>query len=132
MATWGDLAQVPAHGAATEIGRNPVLGYALITIGSAGAVASVAGSPGLTASLKANSEGTYTVTFPACQRVAIVPGLLSVAQTVDGIHLTAVSATAGTAEVVTTALAEDNGDYAREATDPASGDVITLLFFAEP
>lgn len=66
--------------------------------------------------------GTYTVTYPTGIDVEIYPtSILSPGLTVNGLVITAVSATAGTATVKITG-------GAGVATDPANGDVIQFMF----
>lgn len=91
-----------------------------IVIGGGGAVSSIDGDAGISATHGA--AGIYNVTFPPCADVKIGLSLLSA--TVSLVRQTAKSATAGTAALI---VENDAG----ADTDPASGDRITLILVAE-
>lgn len=95
-----------------------------INIGATGAVGSqIFGPPGVT--LTRTGTGTYTIVYPAALGMAIIPYIAkSAAPTVFDVSVTAKSATAGTATIVT-------ANAAGTATDPANGDILGLLFFAK-
>jgi len=116
----GDLPSYPSHSAK----RDRVLVAASQAIGAAGAVGTLtADDPGVTVTKNA-AAGTYDVVFPKAIAAKIVPVVKSAAGTVVGAYLTAYSASAGTAQVVTTA-----GDGT--ATNPANGDELHLLLWLD-
>lgn len=87
------------------------------TIGAAGAVgAPVTDDPGFTCAKNA-SAGTYDLTFPKAQRANLQVMLVSPAGTVKTVWIAALSASAGTAQIVC-------GNGGGTATNPASSDVI--------
>jgi len=118
--TFGDL--MPNNALAVQ--DNLRIAALEINIGATGAVGSqIFGPPGVT--LTRTGTGTYTLVYPAALGVAIVPYIAkSAAPTVFDASVTAKSATAGTATIVT-------ANAAGTATDPANGDILGLLFFAK-
>lgn len=94
------------------------------TIGAAGAIGTqTVDDPGITFTKNAGT-GDYAITYPKGTHLAgVITNLVSVANTVNGWNLKAVSATSGTLNIITTA--------AGTATNPASGDEIRLLLFIE-
>lgn len=128
---WADLNQQPAYGVPAVNGKAPLYASATITIGDNGAVEGVSGAPGITAAKDSGAAGTYDITFPPCKGVRIFPALYSPGLTVDAVVITDLDAEAGEATIVTVALTEDEGDYAREAVNPAADDTILLLFDVE-
>jgi len=118
--TFGDL--MPNNALAVQ--DNLRIAALEINIGATGAVGSqIFGPPGVT--LTRTGTGTYTLVYPAALGVAIVPYIAkSAAPTVFDVSVTAKSATAGTATIVT-------ANAAGTATDPANGDILGLLFFAK-
>jgi hypothetical protein len=99
-----------------------VLAAVAITIGAAGAVSSVSGSPGISA-VNAGA-GLFTLTYPACVEAIIDPSVQSAAATVVGAMLTARNVSAGTATIRT-------NNTAGAATNPASGDVLHVNIYAK-
>lgn len=90
-------------------------------IGAAGAVGTLtADDPGITVAKNAGA-GTYDITFPKCLAARIFATLVSAAGTVKITNLATISATAGTAQLITSAPGG-------AATNPANGDVIQLQF----
>jgi hypothetical protein len=96
------------------------LGAVTVLIGAAGAVTSSTGMEGVTATN--TGAGTFSLVYPAAPDVVIIYSIQK-STTVFGIRGTARSSTAGTA-TFNTYIA--NGT----ATNPASGDEITIEFFA--
>jgi hypothetical protein len=118
--TFGDL--MPSNARAVQ--DNLIVAALELNIGATGAVGSqVFGPPGVT--FTRSSAGTYTLVYPAALGVALIPYIaVSAAGTVIDATVTAKSATAGTATIVTR-------NAAGAATDPANGDIVGLLFFAK-
>lgn len=118
--TFGDL--MPNNALAVQ--DNLRIAALEINIGATGAVGSqIFGPPGVT--LTRTGTGTYTLVYPAALGVALIPYIAkSAAPTVFDVSVTAKSATAGTATIVT-------ANVAGTATDPANGDILGLLFFAK-
>jgi hypothetical protein len=96
-----------------------------IVIGGTGAVSSVDGDAGISASR--SGTGTYDLVYPACVRASVHVELVSPLKTVVTKVVTAKSATAGTAEIKTLA-----GTNAAANTDPASGDILTVTIVGQP
>lgn len=89
------------------------------TIGAAGAVGTlVTDDPGVTVAKNA-SAGTYDIAFPKAHRASVYCSVVSPAGTVKTVSVVALSASAGTAQLVT-------NNAAGAATNPATSDV--LLF----
>lgn len=119
--------------AAHDIGGFPFRGHgranvlvleAVQAIGAAGAVGTLdKDDPGVTVAKNA-STGTYDITYPKCVKARIYWALISAAGTVKTAWIAALSATAGTAQLVT-------GNGGGTATNPADGDKIQLLFLLE-
>ncbi len=118
-ATFGDKDQFPPN----TLSAWRVSGVAKFVIGGSGAVSSTEGDPDIAA---ANSgTGTFTLTYPASLKAKIQYGIKqSAAATITEIIGTAVSPTAGTASFRTS--------KAGTAVNPASGDILTVWFLAEP
>jgi len=118
--TFGDL--MPSNARAVQ--DNLIVAALELNIGATGAVGSqIFGPPGVT--FTRTGTGTYTLVYPAARGVALIPYVAkSAVPTIFDIVVTAKSATAGTATIVTY-----NGSGA--ATDPANGDIIGLIFFAK-
>lgn len=114
--TFGDKSHYPLH----TNGQWRQLGQAEFTIGASGAVSSTDGDSGFT--LAKSDTGVYSLVYPACPKVRLFFSLYSPLLTVDGVVRTAESATAGTATITTTA--------AGVATEPASGNKITVFALA--
>ena len=94
------------------------------TIGAAGAVGTlVADDPGLTITKNA-STGTYDIVYPKAIAAKLLCQLVSAAGTVKIVNTVAISASAGTAQIVTSAPGGS-------ATNPASGDVIHLMLMLD-
>lgn len=94
------------------------------TIGAAGAVGTlVTDDNGVTVAKNA-STGTYDITFPKAQRANLQVQLVSPAGTVKTVWIAALSASAGTAQIVT-------GNGGGTATNPASADVLLLEFLLD-
>ena len=102
---------------------NPDVVIAAVTlnIGGSGAVSSVSGSPGISASN--TGTGTFSLTYPPCIDAVIQLTLQSASSTVEEIIMTARNASAGTATIQT----QVSGGT---ATNPASGDAIHVTIFA--
>lgn len=94
------------------------------TIGAAGAVGALdSDDPAVTVAKNA-SAGTYDITFPKCPKARLHCTLESALGTVSQVYVAALSATAGTAQLVT----RSGGGV---ATDPASGDKLHVLLKLE-
>lgn len=91
-----------------------------VAIGAAGAP-TVSGDSDV--SLTRTGAGTYTVSYPACAAVSILPSV-GKSSTLTSVRCSAKSATAGTATLETLATAT--------ATDGANGDVIELVIVGQP
>jgi hypothetical protein len=102
--------------------RGVITARAQLVVGSSGAVATTSDYPDPAFTFTLSTTGTYTLTFPPCPQVDIYPSVYSPGLTVNSVVVTALSATSGTATIVTM------GDTA--AVEPSSGDKITLLFRA--
>jgi hypothetical protein len=96
------------------------IGAVTVLIGAAGAVTSTTGMAGITAAR--TGAGAYSLVYPAAPDVILKYGIQK-STTVFGIRGTARSSTAGTASF---------GTYIADgtATDPASGDELTIMLFA--
>lgn len=105
-----------------NIARESIRAIVKVTIGGTGAV-SATSAPDPAFTVTRSTTGTYTLTYPKCVACTILHGLYSPAGTVVTAYTTAKSATAGTATIVTSTVVG--------ATDPASGDVLTLVFEME-
>lgn len=118
--TFGDL--MPSNARAVQ--DNLCIAALELNIGATGAVGTqIFGPPGVT--FTRTGAGTYTVVYPAALGIALIPYVAkSTAPTVFDASVTAKNGPAGTATVV---FAAANGT----ATDPASGDIIGMLFFAK-
>lgn len=93
-------------------------------IGAAGAVGVLtADDPGLTIT-KNGSTGTYDIVFPKAIAAKLICQLVSPAGTVKIVNTVAISASAGTAQIVTSAPGG-------AATNPASADVIHLMLLLD-
>jgi hypothetical protein len=113
----GDLSASPVAAATQWV----VIAQADIPIGAAGAVGTIDGDTGITC---VNSgTGTFNLTYPPCMKAKFQLCLQSAAATVTEAILTAKSATAGTAALRTS--------KAGTATNPANGDVITVLILGQ-
>jgi hypothetical protein len=102
--------------------RGVITARAQLVVGSSGAVATTSDYPDPAFTFTLSTTGTYTITFPPCPRLDIYFSVYSPAATINGAIITALDVAAGTGTIVTM------GDTA--ATQPASGDKITLLFRA--
>lgn len=99
---------------------NRVEGFVTILIGGSGAVTSVTGMPGVTC--VRTGTGTYNLTYNRAPDVILQYGI-QLSSTVAQIRGTARSSTAGTASFATLSAAG-------AAADPASGDQLTINFWA--
>lgn len=94
------------------------------TIGAAGAVgALVADDQGLTITKNA-SAGTYDIVYPKAIAAKLFCQLVSPAGTVKIVNTVAISASAGTAQIVTSAPGG-------AATNPAASDVIHIMLLLD-
>lgn len=117
----GDLAGYPVRAARRNVKHCSIK----ITIGASGAVSSTeSDDPACTAAKNAGT-GTYDLTFPKALDARADVEILSAAGTVSQWYLAAKSATAGTAQLITRA-------GGGSATNPASGDVISIRFTLYP
>ncbi len=118
-ATFGDKDQFPVN----ALGQWRVVATVDFVIGGSGAVSSTEGDPDISA---ANTgTGTFSLAYPAVLKAKIQYGIKqSAAATITEIIGTAVSTTAGTAAFRTS--------KAGTAVNPASGDILTVWFIAEP
>jgi hypothetical protein len=116
--TMGDKPAYPARSAGMWV----LLGSAVITIGTSGAVASVDSDlPGVSAVL--NGTGTYDLTYPAAPKLRLLYSIQkSPTPTVQQIFGTAIAATSGTATFKT-------GDNDGTVANPASGDELVVFFY---
>lgn len=120
-ATAADMSPFPLRGHAR---KNIVVLEAVQAIGAAGAVGTLdSDDPGVTVT-KNGSTGTYDITYPKAVKARLYWSLISAAGTVKTAWIAALSATAGTAQLVT-------GNGGGTATNPADGDKIQLLFLLE-
>lgn len=104
--------------------RDRVVICAEQTIGASGAVgALVTDDPGVTITKNAGA-GTYDIVFPKAIRAQIQASLVSPAGTVKTCWVAALSASAGTAQLVC-------GNGGGTATNPASSDVLLLEFLLD-
>jgi hypothetical protein len=102
--------------------RGVISTRAKLIVGASGAVATTSTVPDPAFTFAKSSTGTYALTFPPCSEVDLFFSVYSPAATINGVIITALNASAGTATIVTM------GDTA--AAEPASGDAITVLFRA--
>jgi hypothetical protein len=102
--------------------RGIIVTRAKLVLGASGAVATTSDYPDPAFTFTLSSTGTYAVKFPPCSEVDMYFSVYSPAATINGVIITALNASAGTATIVTM------GDTA--AAEPASGDAITVLFRA--
>lgn len=94
------------------------------TIGAVGAVGALdKDDPAVTVAKDAGA-GEYDITFPTAQKARLYWSLESPLGTVKTAWITALSATAGTATLIT-------GNGGGTATDPASGDKIHVMLVLE-
>jgi hypothetical protein len=116
--TFGDYDAFPVN----ALGPWRVIATADFPIGASGAVGAIVGDPGI--SLVKADTGVYTLTYPPALRVKLFPSIkVSAATTVTEIIGTACDATAGTATLQTS--------KAGTATEPASGNILSVLIIAE-
>jgi hypothetical protein len=113
---FGNQARFPIQ----SVSPDRVVGAATVLIGGSGAVTSTTGMPGVT--VARTGAGLYSVVFRACPDMIIQYGI-QLSTTVFQIVGTARSSSAGTA-----AFRTNNGGGT--ATDPASGDQLTIMFYA--
>ena len=116
--TAGDYDAFPVN----SLGPWKVLTTADFPIGASGAVGTIVGDPGI--SLVKADTGVYTLTYPPALRVKIFPAIkVSAAGTVTEIIGTAAAPTSGTATLQTS--------KAGVATEPASGNILSVLLVSE-
>jgi len=116
----GDIPDYPALSAK----RDRIMLCGEQPIGAAGAVGTlVAYDPGLTITKNAGA-GTYDIVFPKAIAAKLLCQLVSPAGTVKIVNTVSISASAGTAQIVTSAPGG-------AATNPANGDVIHLLLLLD-
>lgn len=101
--------------------RDRIVISAKQVIGAAGAVGALTVDDNGVTVTKNAGAGTYDITFPRAIDAKIYSQLLSAAGTVKITSLAALSASAGTAQLITSAPGG-------AATNPASGDEIHMLF----
>lgn len=108
--------------------RDVVTFREIVSIGATGApsfASNDSDDPGITVTRSTN--GTYTLAFPKGKRAWFSVGFVSAASTVTEWILTALDANAGTATLLTIAIAAGSPT----PTDPASGDKIMLTITVE-
>lgn len=116
----GDIPDYPALSAK----RDRIVLCGEQVIGAAGAVGALtADDPGLTITKNA-SAGTYDIVYPKAIAAKLLCQLVSPAGTVKIVNTVAISASAGTAQIVTSAPGG-------AATNPAASDVIHVLLLLD-